>query len=1075
MSQRRTAEIWPSHAALAEELSRRARASAGLLFSPPFFTFDSLLPKLLAQAPLPGGKEPLLPLAGPILVQGLLRGESQQDIYAGLAAGRRFPERLWRLLVEVKAAGLGHGDLRALSAEQGPRLQALARLLGDYQAALDARGLADQADQLSALEAMLERGQTPGLISGWQKIICRQVLWLRTLDLRLLRALAQVVEVRVEFAMTTSWGGQGALRGLLDATAAALEAEPQHENLGVSWHDLRGEGGPLKDLAASHLDGALPYNGQGEERVELVRAAGRYGLAEALARRALELVQEGMPPHEIALVFPDLEVYGPMVADAAARLGLPLSFDNGLPLAKSPPALAFLNLLELPLAGYPRQALAQALASPYLAGFMHSLAPEVGGALLSQAGHLLKKAGYLDARDVPASQWLARSAGQARTPGESKKYLKLSELCNKLEAKLTIYSQQNNLIDYLEYSIQLLADLRLAEFLANSAGEKDARLAIEAVKVRDLTTLRDLSQALQGLEQAARQAGAREALAPGRLLALLKEVLGGVPLSQTNVNGAGGYAKSSALGVAVYRLMDTMGVKPRAALIGGLNQGEFPRRPQGQNLLSSADRLALGKKARRPVWRTDDEEYESQVLVLAWLLANCQERAVLGAASADLTGREQQPAFIMDDLARLLDRPLPPAQGGVFGELPSLAKVLEPLALWGRIAANSLQPAQADSGLAQAALWSLAQAPALAGHWQDLAGRAAMEEKRRQLNALDLGARARAGDAFSGLIRTPQALALLRLVLAQPQKRELSPSRLEAYASCPLAWYFSYLLGIYLVSEPGWVLEPRSEGEWVHRTLALFFDPGEFNPEWDAGQCAERLAQCLERAKEELSAGLAAPPAVWEARGQALFSALSQVVTREMQDLAGSAAPLAVEHDIGTEGKGLSIQVDEGPPLKLKGRLDRLDRGPGLAVVSDYKHTANDKGLREATDKELAGHSQFQLPVYLAAARELLGGEGDLTLTGRLVPTLLASRQPDQMIFQARDAFLAADPAERQRLAQAGIPNLFNLIADLWQELSSGCFAAQPDRQTCQYCDYRLACRTQAPEAEASQDQPGPA
>jgi len=1074
LSQRRKAEIWPSQAALAEELSRRARASAGLLFSPPFFTFDSLLPKLLAQAPLPGGKEPLLPLAGPILVQGLLRGESQQEIYAGLAVGRRFPERLWRLLVEVKAAGLSREDLRDLSAEQGPRLQALARLLGDYQAALDAQGLADQADQLTALEAMLERGQKPGMISGWQGIICRQTLWLRTLDLRLLRALAQVLEVRVEFAMTTTMGGQGALQGLLNATAAALEAEPHPDKLSVAWHDLRGEGGPLKELAARHLDPDLAYAGQGAERVELVRAAGRYGLAEALARRALELVQEGMAPHEIALVFPDLEVYGPMVADAAARLGLPLNFGNGLPLAKSPLALAFLNLLELPLAGYPRQALAQALASPYLAGFMHSLAPEVGGPLLSQAGHLLKKAGYLDARDVPAGEWLTRSAGQDRTPGESQKYLKLSQLCQIIKAKLEIYAQNNNLIDYACNSLGLLEELRLAEGLAGAAEAKGSRLATEAVKVRDLATLRQLSQALEGLAQAARQAGAREALAPGRLLALLKEVLGGVSLGQTGVNGAGGYAKSPTLGVAVYRLMDTMGVKPRAALIGGLNQGEFPRRPQGQNLLSSADRLALGKRARRPVWRTDDEEYESQVLVLAWLLANCQERAVLGAASADLTGREQQPAFIMDDLARLLDRPLPPAQGGVFGELPSLANALEPLALWGRLAANLLQPAQADGGLAQAALWSLAHAPALAGHWQDLASRAAMEEKRWQLNALDLEARARDGDAFSGLFQTPQALALLRQVLAQPQKRELSPSRLETYASCPLEWYFRYLLNISIISEPGWVLEPRSEGEWVHRTLALFFNPGEFSPDWDAGQCAERLAQCLERAKEELSTGLAAPPAVWESRGQALFSALSQVLAREMQDLAGSA-PLAVEQEIGAEGKGLSIQVDEGPPLSLKGRLDRLDRGPGLAVVSDYKHTANDKGLREATDMEQAGHSQFQLPVYLAAARELLGGEGDLTLTGRLVPTLLASRQPDQMSFQAGDAFLLADPAERQRLAQAGIPNLFNLIADLWQELSSGCFVAKPERQTCQYCDYRLACRAQAPDTETAQDQPGPA
>jgi hypothetical protein len=170
LSDRRVAEIWPSRAAMQGELSRRARAqgeAGGVLLCPPFYTFDTLLPELLAQATLPNGNKPLLPLAGPLLVQGILRG-SDQEVYAGLAAGRRLPERLWRLLVEVKAAGLNSRDLASLGAG-GSRFKALAGLLEGYEQALAEKSLADQADQLNALEQMLEKGDKPVLLDGWER------------------------------------------------------------------------------------------------------------------------------------------------------------------------------------------------------------------------------------------------------------------------------------------------------------------------------------------------------------------------------------------------------------------------------------------------------------------------------------------------------------------------------------------------------------------------------------------------------------------------------------------------------------------------------------------------------------------------------------------------------------------------------------------------------------------------------------------------------------------------------------------------------------------------------------------
>ena len=1059
MNDRRIAEIWPSQAALQEELSRRARAQSGaggLLLCPSFYTFDTLLPELLAQAPLPNGNKPLLPLAGPMLVQGLLRG-SGQKIYVGLAAGRRLPERLWRLLVEIKAAGLDSNDLESLGSGDNSRFGALAKLMAGYEQGLREKGLADQADQLAALERMLQLGGKPVLLDGWEKLICRGVLWLRSLDIRLLRALAGLLEVRIEFALTPSppeQGGQKALQRLMQATAKALEAPPHPKHLEIAWHDLKEEGGPLKDLIASHLDPSIPYEGQGADRVELVASAGRYGLAEEMVKRAFDLVSSGIPPHEVALVFPDLDVYGPMLADAARRLRLPLDFSAGMPLGRTPLVQSILNLLELPLVHYERRALADVWDSPYLREPLERLCLGPGEKLPKDLGYVLKRSGYLDSRDFELGDWLDKAAlreeakkeGNKRRAGE---YRVLAKACKNLKVKISIITQDTNIKEYCNRIFDLVRELGPAIPLPSSTQDLGDSCAPDAaIQARDHTAKNAFLWTIQDIAKSAEQAKSNEKLTPGRLLALLREVL-----NQTRIKQGNGAVR----GISVHRLSETMGIKPRVVLLGGLNQGEFPIRPQGQNLLSSAQRLKLGKKATRPVWRADDEEYEGQLLQLAWLLANCSEGAVLGAARADLSGRQQPPSFILEDTVRLLGRELPAPSGGVFGELPQLVDAGEATALWGRLSAMLMRPLRTDIDIAQAALWHLSKKPKEKMRWQDLANRGQEEDKQNKLNRLSLGLRASHGDAFSGCLTSEQVLTLLAKVLSDPKFRELSPTSLETYAGCPLAWYFSYLLKLKVLSEPSWALEAKSEGDWVHRALANFFSPDEFDPNWDPAEQTEHLQRSLNQARLELSDGLAALPAVWEARYEVLQSTLAQVVAKEMEAMSGVLL-WAVEQKIGA---GFNIPVDQGPPLSLKGRLDRLDQGMQHIVISDYKHTTNEAGLRNAADTKQAGISQFQLPIYMAAALEMMGGEGK-AITGRLVPTLLTSSKVREMAFAADDGFFSKDPRFRARLAKEGQPNLYNAIAALWRRLISGVFVALPDQQVCQYCDYRLACRAQA-------------
>ncbi|RJX28139.1 MAG: PD-(D/E)XK nuclease family protein [Desulfarculus sp.] len=1042
-----TAQVWPSSEALLEQLAQRARAAPGglLLGHSHLYTFHGLhsLPARLWSdlPPEQTAGRPLAELAGPLLVQNLLKELGDREpLFLGLGRGRRFPHRLWRLLVGLKAAGLGPRDLERLDGPGGGRRRSLARLLAAYNQALAQRGLLDEADQLAALEAFLARGGRLPSLEQWQGLVVKRALWLLPGDMRLLRALAGRVPVRVEFALTPPLGAEQAVFRLLEATAQALEADPG-QRMEVAWPEPEAAGGPLARLALGLWKPDYAHQASRGEPLTLLRAPGRYAEVEALLGRALELIQAGARPHQIALVFPSLILYGQMAADVAGRLGLPLSFRRPELLASTPLVQALLELLSLPLQGFPRVELARVWDSPYLGP---ALARRLEVPWPQGAGHLLARAGYVDARETPVRDWLERAA--AGRPGQAPALGRLAQACGALTAWLAPLDQPQTLGQYADRVARLLERLDPAPGLVQglAPGAWPAQ-----VLARDLGSLQGLRRALQGLARAAEQVGEGAALSPGRLLALLRQAL-----EQDELPAAGG-ARG---GIKVLRLEDAHGCAFRHLLMGGLNQAEFPARPSDLHLLGGSERLALGRAAGLPVWRTDEEEYGGQMLRLTWLLAAAQDSVMLACSAADQSGAPSEPSLVFSDLAQAVGRPevLQAASGAVFGELPPLDRCLEPGALWGGLAQILLRPSlglEPQAALAQAVLASLAQEPAQARRWQDLAQRARVEEHRLRLEALAEAVRLERAGPFDGRLQSVPARDLLTAVLAAPARRRLSPTSLEAYAACPLSWFLSRLLSLPEPLEPGWDLERSQEGRWVHRALAEFFRPEDFDPAWDAAQQQERLAVCLARARSELGGHAL----VHGAREEVLRRSLAVVAARELAEMA-PLRPMRVEEELGGEDGGLAVALPQGGELLLHGRLDRLDQGLDSLRVVDYKHASRESAIRGPLREEDLGVTAFQVPVYLAAARRFFGRATD-NMLARVVPTRRTDIKPAVRDFAADDPFFAGGAKQRERMLAEGRPNLFNGILALWQRLSSGDFVARPSKEACAYCPLSGVCR----------------
>ncbi len=490
-------------------------------------------------------------------------------------------------------------------------------------------------------------------------------------------------------------------------------------------------------------------------------------------------------------------------------------------------------------------------------------------------------------------------------------------------------------------------------------------------------------------------------------------------------------------------------------------QGEFPQRPGGRQLLPSQDRRELGHLARLVVWRTDEEEYGGQLLGLARLIGAAGQSATLSAPAAGADGGELEPSAIFRNIASVLGqacRPAPP------GRPHGLAGLREPQGLTAALAAGLWRPARPGDPdpLAQAALWRLCRDPADRAWWAGVAARGALERRRRELDFVAPGERAAASFPGDGRLQSHEALLLLGAILADPRRRSLSASSLEQYGACPMAWFWSYLMGLREDPPPAWGLTGRDEGEWVHLALRHFFAPEEFVA-WTPAQRRERLAACLDRAGEDLAAaGQGGHPLAWQSRRAPLLAALERVVASECTSL-GEARPRLVE--------AISRSPEPASPCLRGGRRHFGLRGPGSpdqGPASSGQRLQALPGLGGLANlaNPQPGHTVFQLPVYLAAASAFFIKEYDKSVKiARLVSTQLPTRPAWLLRWEPGDPFLASDAATRQVLRREGGANLFNAIEDLWLRLTGGDFTPRPVAATCRRCEYRGLCRARVETA----------
>jgi RecB family exonuclease len=220
--------------------------------------------------------------------------------------------------------------------------------------------------------------------------------------------------------------------------------------------------------------------------------------------------------------------------------------------------------------------------------------------------------------------------------------------------------------------------------------------------------------------------------------------------------------------------------------------------------------------------------------------------------------------------------------------------------------------------------------------------------------------------------------------------RAVSPTRLEAWVSCPHAWFMHYVLQVEPVEQPDEQLQitARDRGTLVHSALDRFHQrviAGELPQPGPKGWGKLHLQALLEAFDAEAAKmqahGLVGRTAFWHAEQSRQRHELRAWLQNDGALVADRGAKvLASEHRFG-DGQSASIALPDGSRLQLRGSVDRIDRcADGTLVVTDHK-TGSTRSYKDISDDDpTAGGSKLQLPAYAAAALAMEGLPPDATV-----------------------------------------------------------------------------------------------
>ena len=1048
-----------------------ASQEAGVLVRPQILTLPDLAERLLTAA---GQTVRLIPaLARRHLIRECLDRLGPREA-ALLGAVRDAPglvEALDALFRELKAArvepdAFGRALTRGL---RSPRNRLLAVLYADYQRALQARDVYDEAGRFWHAADLLAKGEfgpfgNPALLAvdGFQNFDPAQLDVLEALSKRAERTIITLVH---DADRPKLFGVTGRTRERLRARFGKRLVETAVNDptrLSAGLERIRTHLFRLPGATGRHGDSPVesdsPWRGEADPgapgpaadgSVCVVRAAGRTREVEEAARRISDLVRAGAAPASVAILVRSLDPYAALVREIFPRYGLEFRVERERRLSECPIVRAAMALVRPQADAYAYRAFARLVTSSYFRpeAFGADAATARAAVRLAREANVWKgRPSYSKGLDYLKGR-AARSAETADDSGEFA--LEPEAARERLEEIERVRGFLERLFDALvlpeeatrrEFSDAFRRILRASGLRDAACDDPDPRR-----RARDSKALAALENLLEEVARLAEDGAAR--ISRDRFLA---EAAQGLDLESVAAEDPADAP------VVVMDATQSRALAFDHVFVLGLAEKEFPRRGRPHPFFDEAERDGL--RGHGVDLRPAGHDAEHEMLLYYLAVTRARRSLVLSYPSLDAQGRPALASHYLEETKALF------AEGPDGERLPTFAVGTRDLdlaqerhraarellastlfSLWG--------PGEThDSGLHLGVLEALlgrgeAAQAALAG--------LAVEHERE---------RGETFGPFDGRLAAPDILeALCR---RYPAEAVMSAGRFEKFGGCPFAFFASDLLGLKKTEEPSPDLGPLDVGLIYHGLLERFFSALAASKPL-GGRLTESnrdaaLALLREKADEYFkhleSHGRVGSPALWQVQKKNMLRDLGRLVDWHIARL-GNWRPAYAEVWFGAPrgvkvspvGSREPIALD-GPhgPVRLRGRIDRIDLAtgdaPGYQVI-DYK-----SGTLAPGETDMALGTSFQLPVYLWAAEALLApSERGSEARAFFLPV----RKPGEKgLLQAKPT-----PKHPEGTLGPALERARRYIANFVGAMREGVFPVWPRDGCPKYCDFQGICR----------------
>ena len=1055
-------EAWPREEAIDEALARELAPGAAVVVGaavgdgPRRLTWDALV-DACARAAAPG-LAPLDPIARRLALRAAVAVAAAGTPLEAAAGARPVIGAASKFLDEVDGAAVTDDEL-ARAVELLPegaarsRVALLARAAAAARATTGTLGATPARRRAAALAGLRSGAALPAVVAEASVIdVAARLVW-DPIDAALAAALAARLGGR-PVVFGAFWSGRPALDAGLEEVVRALEAA------GVEVHGLEASLVDVASVATPALAPVVRGLWGGEPTVDvaplaLVECPSPRHEARVIAARVRALVDRGTAPERIAIAARSPRDVAARLDEELARVGLALDDRRGPSLASSPLGRLVGDAMALPRRGWAREDTLAVLGHRLVAAAV-PWQDMVRGAEL----HLVARAARaLGVRELaPDGDGFVRVEAKLAALAES--FGAAGELVPRLRgllAPLAAAPRRASIAVHaraLTAALEALGVFRRARVPVEPGDAGPLAAAIDRGAARDQAAADALEDLLADLPVQAARLGAGDAAIPaGAFAALVEDLMAELPLRRLGARG--GAVRLVALAELAGRRFEHVfvphlieGAAPAWAIDDGL-WGEGERRLLDSALRKTRRRpgavLAVGGVAER------GEATPIERLLLTHALAVADGTVTLSwAREVDGGGHATRSPFV-DEVVRAC----PWASIERTGEapIPSLTAARAPADLLARAALEVLaEPAgrllAVDASMPPAAL-AAAVAQAIPARAARVSAMAAIERARWEVAA----GRAPRGP-FAGAVGDHAVLRRLATA-ASP----LATTALERAANCAFTFFAERVLGVDALDEASDDAPPKDEGTLAHDCLHTFWArriaAGDLTLRGDAAERAE-VEAIVDATLAEVGGGAGHPALRHVLRARTITLVTGGLDADRDAWGDGGPRPRFVELAFGHAGDGdvfppLHLDGDDGDPVVLAGRFDRVDVAPGGtgALVIDYKRSRASSQGAKLSPRELPVRG-LQLLVYTLAADAGLRARG--LLDAGTTDAGFVGLRDGKRTRTLRTALGKAFPAE-DYLASGGPARVRGIV----HALRAGDVPAAP--HDCTGCSHRTVCR----------------